>query len=88
MYLGIGVGVLTSFIQSYRRIASKITGVDVPFVFGHGASDGRYFALKKIPTIVVGPVGGNWHGDNEWVDIKSLELVTKTVQQFLQELSV
>ena len=35
-------------------------------------SDAPYFSCKGIPVIMMNPIGANWHGDNEYVEIDSL----------------
>ena len=35
-------------------------------------SDAIYFSEKNIPTILMNPIGANWHGPNEYVEIESL----------------
>ncbi len=37
-----------------------------------GATDGRHFATQGAQVIDLGPIGGNLHGSNEWVDKDSL----------------
>lgn len=39
----------------------------------HGASDGRFFSGQGIPAIEFGPTGSAWHGDDEYVELKSLD---------------
>lgn len=39
----------------------------------HGASDGRFFSGRGIPAIEFGPTGAAWHGDHEYVELKSIE---------------
>jgi len=36
--------------------------------------------------VTFGPIGGNLHGDNEWVDIKSLEKYFEILLGFLRNL--
>lgn len=40
--------------------------------FGHGSTDGRFFAPFSIPVISTRPPGGGQHGDQEWVSKKGL----------------
>ncbi|MCD6158817.1 MAG: M20/M25/M40 family metallo-hydrolase, partial [Euryarchaeota archaeon] len=40
-----------------------------------GASDSRYFTPFDVECIDFGPIGGNVHGPNEWVDVQSLMLL-------------
>ncbi|WP_188602503.1 M20/M25/M40 family metallo-hydrolase [Vulcanisaeta souniana] len=42
-----------------------------------GASDARYFSPLGIETIDFGPLGGNAHGPNEYVNVKSLEFTSR-----------
>lgn len=45
------------------------------------------FAFKKYgntPGVIFGPVGGNLHGPDEWVDIESLKKVTLTLTDFIR----
>ncbi|MHA1975581.1 MAG: M20/M25/M40 family metallo-hydrolase [Candidatus Hodarchaeales archaeon] len=37
-----------------------------------GASDARYATMYGIPAIDIGPVGGNIHGDNEFINLESM----------------
>ncbi len=41
--------------------------------FGHGSTDGRFFAPFNIPVITTRPPGGGQHGPNEWVSKKGLQ---------------
>jgi len=40
-----------------------------------GATDSRFFSALNIPAIEFGPLGGNVHGSNEYVEINSLQMV-------------
>lgn len=61
------------FITQLKPILEKhISGEAV--IFGqHGAADTQYFAAHGIPAIEFGPSGANWHGDDEYVVLESLE---------------
>lgn len=52
----------------------------------HGASDARHYAGANINTVCFGPKGDGLHSDNEWVDIKSLNLFYSILQDFLLNL--
>lgn len=51
-----------------------------------GASDIRFFARKGVPAADFGPIGANYHGKNEWVSIKSMNEIYKTLKKFIQTL--
>ncbi|UJG40284.1 MAG: M20/M25/M40 family metallo-hydrolase [Candidatus Heimdallarchaeum aukensis] len=49
-----------------------------------GATDSRWFSARNIPAIEFGGIGGNVHGANEYIELKSLQ----TVQDFYKRLYV
>jgi succinyl-diaminopimelate desuccinylase len=61
------------FITQLKPVLEKhIDGEAV--IFGqHGAADTQYFAAHGIPAIEFGPSGANWHGDDEYVELESME---------------
>ena len=52
-------------------------GVEARVVEMAGASDARYFSPLGIETIDFGPIGGNAHGPNEYVSLRSLEVTSR-----------
>lgn len=56
-------------------------------VEGAGASDSRYFTGFVAEAIDIGPVGGNVHGPNEWVDIASLERLVRVYVKLAERLT-
>jgi succinyl-diaminopimelate desuccinylase len=51
---------------------NKFMDEDEPPKEQEGASDARYATMYEVPTIDIGPKGGNIHGDNEYIDIESM----------------
>jgi succinyl-diaminopimelate desuccinylase len=72
-------------IQKLQTIMQKVHHQTIPFGFGHGASDGRYFSAKNIPVVLIGPIGGAWHAPNEWVHIQSVFALVESTTAFLKE---
>lgn len=54
--------------------------------FSHLTSDARHATKNGIPAIVFGPKGGNLHGDNEWVSLKSLDKVQKVLDHWIKNI--
>lgn len=50
-----------------------------------GTSDAFFFGEYDIPAALFRPIGGDAHGDNEWVDIDSLHMTYKVMYQYLHE---
>jgi len=69
-----------AFIESVREVLG-----DVRFGKTHGATDGRFFASKGIPVIMIYPEGGDIHGDNEWVSIPSLHTLYSIFRTFVDK---
>jgi len=60
-----------------------------PELFGqHGAADARFFAQQGIPAVEFGPIGSDWHGDNEYVDIASIDTYTAILKNFVLNFKV
>ncbi|MGC9153078.1 MAG: M20/M25/M40 family metallo-hydrolase [Vulcanisaeta sp.] len=71
------------------RLASEVLtelGLDARVVEMAGASDARYFSPLGIETIDFGPIGGNHHGPNEYVSVKSLGLTAKFYEELIRRL--
>lgn len=67
------IGALSSIVGKYTEL----------HLFGqHGSADTRFYSDYGILAIEFGPSGGNWHGDDEYVDIKSVKQYTQMVIEF------
>lgn len=67
-------------------IVARHTGKPAQLVGRHGTADTRFFANRGIPAVELGPVGGDWHGDQEFVDLVSLETYRQVLRDFALEL--
>ncbi len=56
--------------------------------YGKSVGDFNYFGtyLGK-PTLVYGPIGGNWHASDEWVSVESMRRVKRAYVEFLKSLA-
>ncbi len=65
--------------------AAKLVGIDPTHIEQEGATDSRFFSneQRKIPSIELGPLGGNIHGHNEWVDLNSISKVGRFYEQLV-----
>jgi len=73
------------FLKEFKSIADRISGVQVPLRFGHGATDAAYFSEAGVPSVIFGGRGGNFHANGEWVDLESLERQKKILIEFLAD---
>nr|WP_237702797.1 M20 family metallopeptidase [Thermococcus barophilus] len=74
-------------VKIFKRIFKQKTGKDVEVTYGKSVGDFNYFGtyLGK-PTLVFGPIGGNWHSADEWVSISSVKRVKEIYRDFLKAL--
>jgi len=80
---GIHVSKDHPYIHDLEQALEAVTGSNEHILFGqHGSSDVRFFSTRNIPAVELGPVGGNWHGEDEYVDIGSLVTLKETILNF------
>lgn len=41
--------------------------------------------LGNIPSVIFGPVGGRLHAPDEWVDLESMEICTRSLMDFIEK---
>ncbi|WP_366922289.1 ArgE/DapE family deacylase [Metallumcola ferriviriculae] len=62
----------------------QTTGTDLKYISTTCTTDIRHYNLYYgIPATCYGPVGGNMHGADEWVDLDSVKKVTQTYAAFI-----
>ncbi len=70
-----------SFLESVKNVIGE-----VKFGRTHGATDGRFFASKGIPVVMIYPEGGDIHGNEEWVSFESLVKLYNIFRDFVDKL--
>lgn len=81
----INTSVENAYIKDFiKAIESIDKSKKVKTVGQHGSSDGRFFSAKGIPVIEFGPVGADWHGDNEYVEVESIYQLEKILETFIR----
>ncbi len=60
-------------VQRLQASVAATLGGGIPkLAVQHGGADTRYFAARGIPAVEFGPCGAAWHGDDEYVELKSV----------------
>lgn len=72
-------------VKSYLKSCYTILGKMPKFKKITSTSDAIYFCDKKIPTIIMNPVGGYPHSEKEFVTVDSLILLYEIYQHFLSK---
>ena len=71
-------------LQQLQKIASDVAGEEIGVGYSDASHDASFFAAKGFPTALIGPVGGNWHGKNEWADLKTMEMLEQILIKYMQ----
>lgn len=84
MQLDPDLPVLRHFVESYREVTGR-----APVLGGRrGIVDGNiYVAERGIPTIVFGPAGAGLHEAGEYVEVNTLEPVTRVLVETARRVS-
>jgi acetylornithine deacetylase/succinyl-diaminopimelate desuccinylase-like protein len=70
----------SKFVQAAKRNLKAQMGEDVKFALAMSVADTNHIAVHGgVPTIIMGPTGGNTCQANEWVDKASLPQVSKAI---------
>lgn len=83
------IDINSSAISIWKNIVEKNLGRKVKFTHAHGASDARHFfnseqfGTKNI--IITSATTGDHHSPDEWVSVKSLETLSTSLFQFLED---
>ena len=70
-------GLIGEFSSLYRE------RYDAPPIYGESVGDFNAFG-KRMPTVVYGPKGENWHSADEYVIVDSVERVARLYYDFLK----
>jgi len=74
------------YVSHYRDVL-KVHDMDLVLDKTHGTSDARHFSRYGIPSIQTQPLGGNLHGNEEWVSLSSIHTYYQVVADFLQKIA-
>jgi len=75
---------LEPFITENEGLVNRFTkSVGGDFSYGKSVGDYNAFA-KKMPTLVYGPWGENWHAPDEWVSISSIHKCIDGYDRFIK----
>ncbi|WP_071458514.1 M20 family metallopeptidase [Bacillus massilinigeriensis] len=72
------------YVRILDSVIQKHSGAPVTYFGQHGSADTHFFASKGIPAIEFGPSGLNWHGDDEYVEMESVEIYARMLEDFVR----
>lgn len=71
------------YVKNYIKVCEKILERKIVEKCCETTSDAIYFCDKKIPTVIMNPIGYNPHCKNEYVNKESLYTLYKIYESFL-----
>ncbi len=74
------------YLSKLKQAVEKVTGKKAKTIVKHGGSDIRHYNQVGCEGVTFGPIGGQLHGDNEWVDEESLKDYYQILKSFLLSL--
>lgn len=74
-----------NYVKKYIESSEKILQKKINIVKCNSTSDAVYFYEKNVPTIIMNPIGGNPHCNNEYVNKESLYSLYKIYIEFLNK---
>lgn len=75
-----------SYLRLLKKKTEQITKKKVCVLSANGSSDLRHFSRVGCNGVEFGPIGKGMGSDDEWVDIKSLEIYYQILKTFLLSL--
>jgi len=83
-YPAFDLGDQIPWFDQLKEIFHEVTGEELRTDYSTGVSDNnRLVPDAGIPMICLGPKGNGVHQKDEWVDLKSVEQISKVYQKFL-----
>ena len=74
-------------VQRLAEVVKAQTSTATEFIREHGFTDIRFFTNNGAAGVVFGPQGDNHHGDNESVELSSVQQTYKIVSDFINSLT-
>lgn len=70
-------------VKNFLRVIGEAVGKEIEVKSTHGASDARWFASQKVPVLMIKPMGGEIHSDDEWISLESCMKFYKGLEKFI-----
>ena len=75
------------YILQYKKLAEETLGAKIEFQQIGGATDSKEFYLRGSTVIMHSGSGEGMHGDNEYVELKTVEDIAKIQLKFINQLA-
>jgi succinyl-diaminopimelate desuccinylase len=72
------------YLDKFASLIEKHSSHKPEFSESYGSSDARFMSDVGIPVIITRPIGGDSHGESEWIDAKSLDQFYAILKDFVE----
>ena len=76
------------YVERLKTITRKLLKKDVDIKASSTGSDAKYFSQAGLPVVVFGPIGKNYHADQEWVEIEGLKKYYSILNSFIYDKTI
>lgn len=70
-------------VKKFIEVMEKAVEQKVEVKPTYGASDARWFSDQKVPVLMIKPIGGEIHSDDEWISLSSSMKFCRGLHSFL-----
>lgn len=70
-------------VKDFIEKIEKAVGQKVEVKPTYGASDARWFSDQRVPVLMIKPIGGEIHSDDEWISLSSSMKFFEGIRNFL-----
>ncbi|HAN10264.1 MAG TPA: hypothetical protein DCP90_06605 [Clostridiales bacterium] len=74
------------YVEKYVSTSEAILAQKVKYSKCNSSNDGRFFGKYNIPTIIMNPIGDNYHKDDEYVETESLDKLYDIYVSYIENL--
>jgi len=75
-------------VKDFINALEEQPGIKVVIGKTYGAADARHFVKLKTPILMIKPIGGEIHSEEEWISLDSCMNYYKGIQNFIEKLIV
>jgi len=75
------------YMVAFADVMTEFLGHTPKTVRMCGTSDARFFSQHNIPCIMTSPIGGGYHGDDEWLEAADYERFQQLLKTYIERIA-
>lgn len=73
-----------NYVHALAASVEKHIGCKTKIFGQHGSADTKFYSKYGIPSVEFGLCGSNWHGDDEYVAVHSIDVYKEILKDFIK----